>query len=256
MRIPTLIYAKAENIERLIRLIDDVTNHEVSVVFSTSTSENILQNVKKSAAICILYEPDVDNGMLLANWDSETTISPSIICVGFSDVTQYLQAAFNAGVAHVVSQPLLEQKLNVAFTRVASKGGYLGGNGRGREIREPDAAFSMGLVALPSSTGYDVRQSEHIVRLHGQGSYTNMVFMHGPPVMVCRSIGDCEQMFVGGSFMRVHRSSVVNLLHVQRIIRGKTPRLMMANGDNVDVSDRYRETLLIALHAMVQRKVG
>ena len=45
----------------------------------------------------------------------------------------------------------------------------------------------------------------------------------------------------------------MNIVHVRRILRGKTPRLLMCNGDEVDVSTSYRDKLFAAVRIVERR---
>jgi two-component system LytT family response regulator len=71
--------------------------------------------------------------------------------------------------------------------------------------------------------------------------------------MLSRTIGDYEEILSGAGFIRVHRSHIVNMRHVRRIIPGKIPRIVLTNGDVVSVSDRYREMLMSKLN-IIKRK--
>ncbi|MBK9184731.1 MAG: hypothetical protein IPM83_16985 [Ignavibacteria bacterium] len=45
----------------------------------------------------------------------------------------------------------------------------------------------------------------------------------------------------------------MNLLHVRKVVRGKTARILMSNGDEIDVSERYRDVLFEALNVVRRR---
>jgi DNA-binding LytR/AlgR family response regulator len=111
----------------------------------------------------------------------------------------------------------------------------------------------LGIVALPVMDGIELCPSDDIIRVQGEGNYVRIVFRTGPDLILAKSISECEMVFRMNTFMRVHRSNVVNLRHVRRLLRGKTMRVQMINGDEVDVSATYREALL-ARFAMPRRK--
>lgn len=118
---------------------------------------------------------------------------------------------------------------------------------------EPRAAYaatevvapsSLGIVGLPVVDGIELCPSDDIVRVQGEGNYVRVVFRTGADLVLAKTLSECEMVFRMSTFMRVHRSNVVNLRHVRRLIRGKTMRLLMSNGDEVEVSATYRDALM------------
>jgi len=114
--------------------------------------------------------------------------------------------------------------------------------------------LKQGVVALPMVDGIELFACESIVQVKGEGSYVRFVFTYRNELVLAKTLADCMHALPTQQFMRVHRSTIVNVNHIRRMYRGKTLRLRMSNGDEVDVSDRYRDELMERLPSPVRSR--
>lgn len=100
------------------------------------------------------------------------------------------------------------------------------------------------VVALPVASGLEMRHRADVVRIQGEGGYARVICRKQASVLLSKSLCMCEPLFLPEQgFARVHRSSIVNMNYVQRILRGKSLRLLLSTGDVVDVGQQYREAM-------------
>lgn len=110
------------------------------------------------------------------------------------------------------------------------------------------------VVALAMTDGVHLHPAANVIRIKGEGSYVRVVFSNRSDIILAKTMADCERIFPQRYFVRVHRSNVVNIRHIKRLIRGKLPLLHMSNNDVVVVSERYRDSLLRCLPEAVRPK--
>lgn len=104
--------------------------------------------------------------------------------------------------------------------------------------------YSTGLVALPVASGIEVRSCLDVVRIQGDSGYARVICNGSAPVLLSKSLSQCQTLFrPDNGFVRVHRSTIVNMRYVRRIIRRKALQLLLSTGDAVEIGDRYREQL-------------
>lgn len=255
MRIKIALIIPEVVVQSTKELLSHVTNHNVDVVEAVSSVEELQKLLRTTHVDCVLYDPLIDDGNLLQTWRDDVGGYPMLICVSWGYAIIHALSAFEAGALHFIVAPMLEQKMRHAMERVIKKlMMYPHGPMNGSTLREGKAPFESKVISLPTTNGLDVRLSEQVIRVQGQGNYTRVVFVKDPAMLVCRCISDYEAIVSEAGFVRVHRSSFVNLIHVRKLLRGKSMRLLMVNGDEVDVSDRYREVLFEALHVVGHRK--
>jgi DNA-binding LytR/AlgR family response regulator len=116
-------------------------------------------------------------------------------------------------------------------------------------VKEPEVAFGvMRPIGIPVPTGMEIRLSTEIVCLCGDNGYVRIHTIRGETLMMTRSIGECEEIFTPDKgFLRVHRSTIVNMQCIRAVHRGNMPSVRLSNGLCVDVSEKYKERFLAAL---------
>ncbi|MBU3699611.1 MAG: LytTR family transcriptional regulator [Candidatus Kapabacteria bacterium] len=120
-------------------------------------------------------------------------------------------------------------------------------------MRHPEAVYRPDIIALPHQHGIDVRPTESIIHVKGEGNYTLVSFDKGGDIIMSRTIGDYEEVLPANTFLRVHRSHIINIHHVRRVIRGKVMRVVLSNGDEVEVADSKRDSLLGLINIVRRR---
>jgi len=88
--------------------------------------------------------------------------------------------------------------------------------------------------------GFDVSLVEDIIRLEGDGNYTNFIITEGRKVITSRTLGEYEELLFDLGFYRIHQSTIVNLRHVTRYLKGAGGNVIMSDGQSFKVS-RYRK---------------
>jgi len=106
-------------------------------------------------------------------------------------------------------------------------------------------------ISVPTFDGLQMLNTEDIVKCLAHESYTEIVLTNGSRLMVSRILKEYEDMLADLNFFRVHNSSLVNLKHVKKYIKGEGGYVLMSNGETCEVSRRKKTELLNRL-SMVQ----
>lgn len=96
-------------------------------------------------------------------------------------------------------------------------------------------------LALSTNEGVHLLHANEILYCEGVGNYTRFHLVKSGPVLVSKTIKEYEELLVDHSFLRVHKSYVVNLSHV--IKYDKEGFLTMSNGVTVAISRRKKDEL-------------
>lgn len=199
----------------------------------------------------VVYDPSLDSGRTLVRWPTDIGRYPLLVCAT-CDATFAIEA-FDAGAVHFLQPPFTARNLQRTLQRIQRVLPYAASSGKPRRLRESSFG-TIGVVALPVNNGMTLRRVDDIVYVRGEGSYSRVEFTHDPAIILSRTVGDCEASLHGDTFLRVHRSSLVNLQHIVSIQRGKQHRLKMINGHFVDVSDTYRDALFERLQVIGRKR--
>ena len=111
-----------------------------------------------------------------------------------------------------------------------------------QKIRQPSKPVNK--IALPTMEGLQLIPIESIVSCESDDNYTNLKLKSGKKLLVTRSLKDIEETLEQHSFIRVHRSHLVNLNEIEKYIKGEGGYLVMSDGSSIDVARNKKEVLL------------
>lgn len=103
-------------------------------------------------------------------------------------------------------------------------------------------------IALPSMSGLDICKLSDIVCFAADESYCEVWLADKSKKMISRKLGELEEMLATNHFLRIHKSYIINLKHINRYIKGEGGQVVLSNGETVDVSRRKKDELLQHLH--------
>jgi len=93
-------------------------------------------------------------------------------------------------------------------------------------------------IMLPAAHGFDVLLIDNIIRLEAEGCYTRVVLKEGKNVIVSRTLKDFEETVPKEKFLRVHKSHLINLMHIKDYSRLSGSFVTMTDGSKVEISRR------------------
>lgn len=96
-------------------------------------------------------------------------------------------------------------------------------------------------VILPTLEGFEVVKMEEIVRLKGNGNFTDLFLADGSKKMVCRFLKHFSEI-LPLPFIRVHKSHIINLHFVKAYNKGGY--VTMNDESEIEVSATYKEEFL------------
>ena len=100
-------------------------------------------------------------------------------------------------------------------------------------------------LALQTHNGIRLVAPSDITRCEGHNNYTHFFLADNTVIVTSKTIKEYEEMLAGHGFLRVHKSHLVNLDHVEEL----TPehRLILKNKVSIEVSRRRRPDLVEAM---------
>ena len=95
-------------------------------------------------------------------------------------------------------------------------------------------------LCIPSLKGFQVVELKDILYCEASGSYTNFFFLDKHSICTAKTIHDYEDLLEDAGFVRIHKSFLVNLLHVKEYLRGEGGSVILSNGHEVEVARRKK----------------
>lgn len=106
-----------------------------------------------------------------------------------------------------------------------------------------ESNFEKQQVILPTLEGFEVIKMCDIVRLRGNGNFTDIHLADGSKKMVCRFLKHFSEM-LPLPFIRIHKSHIINVHFVKSYHKGSGGYVTMLDASEVEVSPGYKEAFL------------
>jgi len=157
--------------------------------------------------------------------------------------SEYSLKALNQSAAYYLLKPISIEELIVAVNKVHHQ--ILNNEifNRNRIIVEnfKETKPEKQQVILPTLEGFEVVKMEEIVRLRGNGNFTDLYLNNGNKKMVCRFLKHFSEV-LPLPFIRVHKSHIINLNCVKSYNKGGI--ITLNDATEIEVSPTYREDFL------------
>lgn len=98
-------------------------------------------------------------------------------------------------------------------------------------------------VILPTLEGFEVVKIEDIVRLQGNGNFTDIYLKDKSKKMVCRFLKHFHEI-LPYPFIRIHKSHIVNFNYVKSYHKNSGGYVTLADGTEIEISSSYKNDFL------------
>jgi len=157
--------------------------------------------------------------------------------------SEYSLKALNQSAAYYLLKPISIEELIIAVNKVQQQITTQEIFNRNKIIienfREPKPEKQQ--VILPTMEGFEVVKMSAIVRLRGNGNFTDLHLSNGQKKMACRFLKHFDEI-LPLPFLRVHKSHIVNLNFVKSYNKGGY--LTLQDDNEIEVSPTYKEEFL------------
>jgi two-component system LytT family response regulator len=101
-----------------------------------------------------------------------------------------------------------------------------------------------GRIALPHANGIVFVDTKQIIYCEADSNYTRFYLTNNDQYMVSKTLGDVQDVLETREFVRVHRQYMVNLEHIQKLVKGEGTYLLMTNGASIPVARQQKDRLM------------
>lgn len=99
------------------------------------------------------------------------------------------------------------------------------------------------IITIPSLTGFDTITVDDIIHLEADTNYTH-IFTKDRKILVSKPIKFYEDLLDDNTFIKTHKSHLININHVKKYFKGKRSYVLMSNNRNVPISVRRKDEFL------------
>jgi two-component system, LytTR family, response regulator len=239
-----IIDDEPRGITSLQKLLEINCPHAEVVATSSNPAEaiNVLQQQKPQLVFLDIAMPGT-SGIELLKQIQPVTFEVIFVTAHNHFMTQAFQLSAVDYLLKPVDDNLLTDAVNRASKRIAEKNNHARLDVLLHNMNEKGKTQKMKLC-IPSMKGFRVIEIADIIYCEATSNYTNFYFADNPLICASKPIHEYESLLEDCNFVRIHKSYLVNLEHIQEYIRGEGGSIIVSNGKEIDVSRRKKELLI------------
>jgi two-component system LytT family response regulator len=162
--------------------------------------------------------------------------------------SEYAMRALNASASYYLLKPLNIDELIRAVEKVQNQEEQPQEVQSGI-IRENLSSGKIRKILIPTLSGFEVLKVDEIIRISGNGNYTDLHLSGQRRKTVSRVLKYFDELLQADGFLRVHKSHLVNMDYAVAWHRGKGGFLELSDGSEVEVSPQKKQDVLTRLGA-------
>ncbi len=157
----------------------------------------------------------------------------------------YTLEALRMSAVDYLLKPIADEELAEAIDRLKRRADV-------KKVGVSKSAQDFASKRLPISTAEGVYfvDKAHIVRVEAMSNYCTFFLAEGKKIVVSKTLKEFEALLTDDAFMRVNRSSIVNLHYIGRYRKGNGGTLEMADGMEIEVSPQRKDELMAVLFGL------
>ncbi len=161
--------------------------------------------------------------------------------------SEYSLKALNKSAAYYLLKPVNIEELILAVNKVQQQIMQSDWINRNKIILENHRNLKPETqqLVLPTMEGFEVARLSEIIRLKGNGNFTDIYFTDQRKKMVCRFLKHFDEL-LEHPFMRVHKSHIINIHQVKSYNKGGV--ITLTDGTEIELSATYKAAFLSVFH--------
>ena len=206
---------------------------------SVKDAIELIQNQKPELVFLDIEMPEANGFELLENFEN---YSFEVIFVTAYD--SYAIKAIRFSAVDYILKPIDYNELNSAVGKAVKQIQLKNENYRLRHLYHNIKQPQQAKIGLPTLDRVEFVEVDKIIYCQSEGSYTHIYLTEDIHYFVCKNIGEFEELLNDYSFIRVHKTHLVNLKHVVAYVKIDGGALQMSNGLSISVSRRRKDIVL------------
>jgi two-component system LytT family response regulator len=171
----------------------------------------------------------------------EKTLFTGFEVIFQTSFNEYAVQAFEFSALHYLLKPINFDKLKRALDRYKTYKTYDNLDNKLRILKESISTEKPNNILLQSGEGLTMYNINEIVRCMADANYTKIFFNNGENILISKNLQNFDTMLSGSNFVRVHNSHLVNLKYVKKFIRGKHAYIVLADGNEIPISEQKKD---------------
>ena len=112
------------------------------------------------------------------------------------------------------------------------------------QVLVPIAQTVDGKITVPQQDGFEVIETKNILFCKADDNYTEIYLNNNKKKVVSKTLKYFDEALSSSSFVRIHKSYLVNVNEITKYIKGKGGSVILSNGKQLSVSATRKAGLL------------
>jgi two-component system LytT family response regulator len=219
---------------------------EVEIIGEAGSVKQALEIIEANGPEILFLDIELagESGFDLLEELSGEDPQPAVVFITAHDKFAIQAIKFSA--LDYLLKPIDPEELVKAVRKVEEAKGYpakaVNYNVLVENIRQ--ASDSPKKIVVPTSDGIHVLRLSDIVRLESSSNYTTFFIRGEKNLLASKTLKEFDQMLEGYSFLRIHKSHLVNLNFLKRYVQNDGGYLILEDGSQIPVANRKKEQLM------------
>jgi len=106
-------------------------------------------------------------------------------------------------------------------------------------------------IIVTTSGNQLILELNNIIYIKADGSYCDIILTNGEKICVTKRISEFDKIQDFPHFMRIHRSHIVNIKHITKIVKSDGGFIQMVNGDELSISKDKKQELEKSIASLI-----
>lgn len=225
-------------------------NYEVNIVGEAGGCDSGVELIKNKQPELVFLDIQMPDGSGFKLLEKVGEINFEVIFITAYD--QFAIKAIRLSALDYLLKPVvpeeLEQAIEKAEKRLHSKA-KTEMDVLMQSVRSPEKSLEK--IVLSTSEGMHIVDLKDIIRCQSEDCYTKFMLSNGKSIMVSKTLKHFDNTLQDSSFIRVHKTHLINIEYIKTYVRSDGGYLILRNGDKVPVSRRKKDAIAEVLKKMV-----
>ncbi len=218
--------------------------HQVELLTIAASVSEAIEKINQQKPDLVFMDIDLPDGTGFEVLNQLDEPWPRVIFV--TAYNQYAVKAFQISAIDYLLKPIDPELLIKAIEKVeqSDEDAKEQQSKKVAVFNENRLAGKLNKMALPTQNGVQLVHIDEIVRMEADGNYTTVFLKDKSKYMVSRKIKEFENLLETMHFFRIHQSHIVNLLLIDRYVKGEGGTVILEDGTQLEVARRRKEAFL------------
>lgn len=241
-----LIVEDERDIRETLQEMLELAGYNVRAAKNGREGFEAIMNKRPDLVLCDVNMPQLDGFQLLEliNQRLKDEVIPPFLFLTAKVEKQDIREGMNLGAEDYILKPFDHSDiLRIIRLRLDKRKKLLKTTENG-SLNSISNGSSLGKLALPCEDGLEMIAFDKIIRCQADRAYCNFFLNDGRSILVSKPMKEFELSLTERDFVRVHKSTIININHIDKFVRGKNGYVIMSDGTSVSVSASKKEVLM------------